>query len=309
MCIRDRDKVSALLVNKSKKIAVKMLSWLKIMSHNDGEISFFNDATFGITPKNAIVFEYATKLGIHAPIISPVLSEDLTVFNLKDSGYVIVKSGEYSLISDLAKLGPDYQPAHAHADTLSYEFSLAGQRIFVNSGTSEYGLSKERLRQRGTAAHNTVIINNQNSSQVWSGFRVAKRANVLSKNVNSVVNNSVSFSAEHDGFKKQGVNCIHHRDWFVTDKSVTITDKLIGKYTDAIGFLHLHPNIDVVNVTDEELLLESCDYYIFIRINGANVSVENSTWHPEFGVSLENTKLQFSFSKSIVSTVITWEMK
>lgn len=49
-------------------------------------------------------------------------------------------------------MGPDYLPGHAHADTLSFEWSLFGQRVLVNSGTSEYGLSPERLRQRGTTA-------------------------------------------------------------------------------------------------------------------------------------------------------------
>ena len=34
-----------------------------------------------------------------------------------------------------------------------------------------------RQKERGTAMHNTVAINNLNSSEVWSGFRVARRAN------------------------------------------------------------------------------------------------------------------------------------
>ena len=46
----------------------------------------------------------------------------------------------------------------------------------MNSGTSEYGLGEERQRQRGTAAHNTVVIDGENSSEVWAGFRVARRA-------------------------------------------------------------------------------------------------------------------------------------
>ena len=45
-----------------------------------------------------------------------------------------------------------------------------------DSGTSTYERDSERLRQRGTAAHNTVQLGGVDSSEVWSGFRVGRRA-------------------------------------------------------------------------------------------------------------------------------------
>jgi uncharacterized heparinase superfamily protein len=303
------NKVNVSIVEKTKQIATKMLGWLKIMSHNDGEISFFNDTAFGIAPKSSVVLEYATKLELYNPQVSPVCSEKLSLFNLQNSGYVIVKSDEYSLIADLAQVGPSYQPGHAHADSLSYEFSLANQRVFVNSGISEYGLREERLRQRKTAAHNTVVVNNLDSSQVWSGFRVAKRANILNRMVNCVVDNRVCFSAAHNGFKKQGVNCIHHRDWLAENGSVTVTDRLIGNYKSALGYLHLHPEIEVVNITDVQILLASNDFNILIKFTGASVSIEDSTWHPQFGIIINNKRLCFSFTQNNMTIAITWNKK
>lgn len=85
---------------------------------------------------------------------------------LKDSGYVVAKVNEIKLITDVAKVGPDYIPGHAHADTLSFEFSIGNQRVFVNSGTSIYGLGEERLRQRKTETHNTVVVDGEDSSSV-----------------------------------------------------------------------------------------------------------------------------------------------
>ncbi|MEN9780004.1 MAG: hypothetical protein RL014_1152 [Pseudomonadota bacterium] len=92
-----------------------------------------------------------------------------------DSGYVRLDNGPAVALLDVAPVGPDYLPGHAHADTLSFELSVGAQRVLVNSGTSCYGSSAERLRQRGTAAHNTVVVNGQDSSEVWGGFRVARR--------------------------------------------------------------------------------------------------------------------------------------
>ena len=88
--------------------------------------------------------------------------------------------------ADVGEIGPDYRPGHAHADTLCFELSVFGQRLVVNSGTSEYGLGAERLRQRGTAAHSTVQIDGADSSEVWSGFRVARRARPLCRTLDEL---------------------------------------------------------------------------------------------------------------------------
>ena len=303
------DKINAIFVEKTKQVATKMIGWLKIMSHKDGEISFFNDTALGVAPNTSKVFEYATKLGLHWRENESMAAEELRVFDLENSGYVVVQSDLYSLISDLAPVGPSYQPGHAHADTLSYEFSLSNQRVFVNSGISEYGVNKERLRQRQTKAHNTVMVNDLDSSQVWSGFRVAKRANVLNRVINPLVDDCVHFSAAHNGFKKQGVDCMHYRDWFVKKDSIIVTDQLVGNYINAEGYLHLHPEVKILGVTDEQVLLASGEYNIFLKVSGSNISIEDSTWHPEFGMTIKNKKLSFIFTQSALTIAITWQKK
>ena len=306
---RYSNKVDQNLIDKTKAVVVKMLGWLKVMSHDDGEISFFNDSCFGIAPKLSCVFEYAQKLGISAPCTQVAELNQLQLYNLKNSGYVSVKSVDFSLIADLSPIGSSYIPGHAHADALSFEFSLAGQRVFVNSGISQYGLSEERLRQRKTAAHNTVSVNNMDSSQVWSGFRVAKRADIGNRVVGSVVNNSVTFSAMHNGFKKQGVNCIHQRAWHVDINSIKLVDTLKGHVNQAIGYLHLHPDITVTTVTNQMVELATSEYNIKLIVVGSKVSVSETSWHPEFGVSINSKKLCFEFLNSSSAIEIKWYKK
>ncbi len=303
------NKVNAEIVETTKHKVNRMIDWLACISHNDGEISFFNDTTFEIAPKNAVVMEYAEKLGFD------ILKQDkkypissLVVHNLEESGYVSVKSDSYSLIADLALVGPSYQPGHAHADTLSFELALYGQRIFVNSGISEYGLSKERLRQRKTVAHNTVSVNELDSSQVWSGFRVAKRASVIDKLVKPIINNCVSFTASHNGFKQQGVNCIHRRNWRACESTITIIDELVGDYDIAKSYLHLHPNILIEEISENRFLLVTGNVTIYLDIIGAKVLVEDTTWHPAFGISLKNQNLCFSFLQSKMTINIKWSI-
>ena len=89
-------------------------------------------------------------------------------------GYYKLYDGNKALIFDAGKIGVDYQPAHGHCDCLSFELSIDGKPLFVNTGTYEY---QGDLRKyfRTTRAHNTVEINGHEQSLCWGGFRVGKR--------------------------------------------------------------------------------------------------------------------------------------
>ncbi len=295
------------VIELTKQTIVKMFGWLHIMSHGDDKVSFFNDSAFGIAPEHAILREYATKLGFAVnELVTP--TDALIVHNMQNTGYVSVKTAEMNLIADLAAVGPSYIPGHAHADSLSFELSLGQSRVFVNSGTSLYGMSSERLRQRGTSAHNTVEINKQDSSQVWSGFRVAKRADIGNRYVGKVTSGkNVQFSAAHNGYKKQGMKCIHHRTWNVSIFACEIEDVIQGGFDSAFGYLHLHPDIEVVSNSPTDCTLKSTNHEIKLEVSGAGLTVEDSTWHPEFGVVIANKKLRLEYKKSQVTYRINWK--
>ena len=134
----------------------QMFSWLLAMCHPDGEISFFNDAALGITPSVKEIQDYGQRLSFFG-LLSDV-SEKNYLTRLEASGYSRVELDNMVALIDRSEIGPDYLPAHAHADTLSFELSLFGKRVIVNSGTSVYGKSQERQYQRSTASHSTVVI-------------------------------------------------------------------------------------------------------------------------------------------------------
>jgi uncharacterized heparinase superfamily protein len=295
------------VVELTKQTVIKMFGWLHIMSLGDDKVSFFNDSAFGIAPENSILREYAGKLGFTINQLE-VPAEKLVAYNLRNSGYVSVKSSTMCLIADLAPVGPSYIPGHAHADSLSFELSLGDSRVFVNSGTSLYGMSDERLRQRGTSAHNTIEINTKNSSEVWSGFRVARRANIGNRVVGKVsADQRIKFSAAHNGYKKQGINCIHHRAWTVSLNSCIIDDVLKGDFDSAKGFIHLHPKVIITSNNDNQCTLLAGVYEIELEVIGAKLAIEESTWHPQFGISEASKKLSLQYNQSKVTYEINWK--
>lgn len=269
------------LVQAWRQPLPSMLAWLETLSHPDGQIAFFNDAAFGIAPANAELRDYGWRLGLEAG------ASILPVRYLQPSGYLRMSAGQFVLIADLGRIGPDYLPGHAHADTLSFELSIGAQRVFVNSGTSEYGAGLERQRQRGTAAHNTVIVAGENSSEVWAGFRVGRRA----RPQNVVIEPYDTMSrakASHDGYRYLPGRPVVTRCFELDETRLVVTDH-VSKDARAEARYHLHPAIEVTAVTGNEAMLALPGGQRFkLDCEGGALRVEPATWHPEFGVSIPN---------------------
>lgn len=282
----------------------KGISWLYSMVHPDSGVAFFNDSTLGIAPTLADLLAYAELLDIELPEIG---RNGLSGLMLRDTGYCSVNfDAGARLIADVGRVGPDYQPGHAHADTLSCELSLFGQRVLVNSGISQYGEDAERNRQRSTATHNTVEVDGENSSEVWGGFRVARRAYPLGIEY-SESRDRIRLSAAHSGYRRLKGDVIHYRTWEMGKCELRISDRLNGQYQRAIGFWHLHPNIDA-SLRDKctvDLVLPSGQTVVLV-IGGAELALEDATWHPGFGESVPNTRIVFKFSSATVVTEVRW---
>lgn len=279
-----------------------MIHWLQTMRHPDGEIALFNDAAIGIAPSCDELIGYADRLGFGT---NESAQSGVTV--LRQSGYIRLENGPACLLFDAAPVGPDYLPGHAHADTLSLEMSLFGQRVFVNSGTSEYGTSSERLRQRSTSAHSTVEVDGENSSEVWSGFRVARRAYPHEVRALEYEDCLVS-SACHDGYHRLPGVVSAKREITVTDVSLKVEDILDGTFESAVARFYCHPQIDVAVAEDGavSLFLKGGQQLIMKFEGAADVSVIESTWHPRFGASEKNHCITVEFASRYLVSTVTW---
>lgn len=294
--------VSDAILSQYRDAATRMLRWFKGMIHPDGDIAFFNDATLGIASRFVVLEAYAQRLGVAA------LAKDSTdrVTHFADSGYVRVEQGNVVALLDVARIGPDYLPGHAHADTLSFELSLFGQRVVVNSGISQYGVSSERLRQRGTASHSTVEIDDTDSSEVWSGFRVARRARPFGLEI-AQGDKTLSVSCAHAGYQRLPGKPAHRRHWSFTEHSLRVTDSIEGDFGSASVRYYLHPAVVMTCVGNEGQLILHNGRVVRWSAVGGTAHVIRSSWHPEFGVTIANRCIEILFQGHEVGVVFVWE--
>jgi uncharacterized heparinase superfamily protein len=286
-----------------EQVATSMFRWLSEMTHPDGQIAFFNDAAIGIAADWVTLRNYAKRLGLNVPL--PSRADGVRA--MSTSGYIRVDRGLASAILDVAKVGPDHIPGHGHADTLTFEWSLAQQRVVVNSGISLYGESAERLRQRGTAAHNTVIVDDQDSSEMWRGFRVGRRAYPRSVAVDAS-REPWLVSAAHDGYSRLSGAVTHRRQWAFGSNSLVVADRLEGRHTTARARFHFHPRIEVdLSRGREGRATGAPGLTVRFEITKGRPWLEDSTYHPEFGRSIRNQCLVIDLEDSESSIAFTFQ--
>jgi hypothetical protein len=243
-----------------------MLGWLENLTYKNGNIPLFNDSATKIAPTSNELFEYAIRLKLKVKKLE-----------LKESGYRKIVKDNYECIVDIGHIGAEYIPGHAHADTFNFEFRINNKPFIVDSGLSTYETNKRRFYERSTKAHNSIEVMDKDSSEVWGGFRVADRAEII-----SLEEKENFMKATHDGYKN--LNILHTRSWKFENNKVVIDDSL-SKKCKAIFRLHFHPT-----VTENEIRQ---------RIKNTEYKIENYNHAEEFNKTQKALVLEIEFTKDL----------
>lgn len=292
------------------EVAVSMLTWLQQMTYDDGTTPLFNDTAYGIASSLKDLEAYALRLSIgYQPN-----KMGRGVYFLEQSGFGRINAGKAVVFAEVGGPAPSYQPGHAHAGTLGFELMAEGEKVIVDTGTNTYEVSSERARQRSTHSHNTLIVNGKSSSEVWSSFRMGKRAvgKCLSYEQDPEVSEQ-TMVAQHDGYKSIGCGGNHRRIWRLSDQALKVSDS-ISELEDGASIeirFHFSPHVRLKEA--EGSWVGSCGV-INIRISqhdDFSYAIEPYDYCPEFGRSLPAHCLVARTSATSVSVihVIQWSLK
>jgi uncharacterized heparinase superfamily protein len=172
--------------------AFRLLRALAGVLHPDGEIAQFNDSALGIAAPPAALSRLAAGLGV---------SPGGTAGDLPAAGYYRFAEGRDALVFDTGALGADRLPAHAHCDALSFEYSVSGERLVVDTGVDRYEAGPERDFQRSTAAHSTLQVAELEQGEPFGSFRMGRRPRVQGSRLDEV-----TVEGKHDGFRPHGIH-------------------------------------------------------------------------------------------------------
>ena len=243
-----------------------MQDWLGVMLLPDGDVPLFNDGTL----------MGHDRLKLLEP--SPAPTRRLAV--LEPSGYVVMRPDDrLHLVADVGAPCPPELPAHAHADCLSFELAVDGERVVVDSGTSTYERGPRRDYERSTAAHNTVEVDGEDQTEVWGTFRAARRATPCIE-LTMERDGDVRVTASHDGYQRLPGSPRHRRPWRARPGRVDITDDVDGTGAHRVtARLHMAPARTVARRGDERFRAGPVE----VVLHGGRVSEGRAAVADRFG--------------------------
>jgi hypothetical protein len=286
-----------------------MARYLIEIVHPDSEIPLLNDSQLEVTRPTAQI------LG-EAGALSQKLSKSAAVTAMCDTGYAVIRdpSSNSFLIFDCGPLGPDYQPGHGHSDVLSYELSLHGQRVIVDTGVSSYEPGPERHYERSTAAHNTIRVDKVEQAEIWAGFRVGRRP-AVSPIHSGEIEGCQFVRGAHTGYKHLDV--LHSRSIIrLADNSWFFVDTLSGKGSHKIeSFIHFHPAIQLLpyigtQTSSPEMMVPRWVLefngirYLFLVLGNATMTLSEAWYSPGFAIRLTQSVIHWTWEGMLPETMV-----
>jgi uncharacterized heparinase superfamily protein len=267
------------LLSFFKEKAELMLGWLEQMTFKNGDIPLLNDSAFNINPTTQELIEYANRLGLQ-----PKKKE------LNESGYRKIIQKNYELIADIGHIGPDYIPGHAHSDTLSFVLYVKNLPFIIDTGISTYNPTERRQIERSTSSHNTVQVGDYDQSEVWSSFRVARRAypNIL-QDTNEIIEADLDYAT---------ISANHKRKFQCLEGEIIIKDEVKANHL-AKAYLHFHPDVQVT--LNKNIVLTNLGQVIVE--NATKIEIENYQYAPEFNKLIPAKRVIITFSKQIKTII------
>ncbi len=189
---------------------------------------------------------------------SPSAGVPLASRAFPDSGYYLLQGGagkqRISVVFDCGELGYGPIAAHGHADALSFTLRIAGRDVLVDPGTYDY-FSYPHWRRyfRSTRAHNTVVIDGEDQSEMLGPFLWGQRAPARCLAWRPHPEGGGCVVAEHDGYERLP-DPVGHRRCLALDierQTLVIEDELSARGVHSIEiFFHLAEDCRLVSLDD-----------------------------------------------------------
>jgi hypothetical protein len=225
-------------------------------------------------------------------------------------------SGLYVMTGQDAKLqlvidaGPQgaHTAGHGHADALSLTASSNGLPLLEDSGTFEYvGSDRGRDRFRGTRAHNTLLVADQDQAEPNGPFGWGKLPNVQAEGW--IAGNTFDlFVGSHDGYSRLSNPAIHRRFVFALKTGFWLVRDLalgFGEYQLDL-FWHLGPGLRPVSGREDVFMSDGVGLqFVTEEGHGWTQITEVELHSPVYGKRENHSVLHFATRAKLPTEFVT----
>jgi uncharacterized heparinase superfamily protein len=279
-----------------------LASALKLLTHPDGGLALFNDTTEDEATTIMLTMMRADAAG-------GVEARDLV--QLPQSGFQRMAAGKSVLIADTGAPPPHGLDGHAHAGTLSFEFSHGAERLIINCGA--HPIAPEwRQVQRATAAHSTLVVDDTNSSMLlpFGGLALIPRSVVVRREATEA---GQWLDAHHNGYDEP-FDLIHRRRLFLSADGLELMgeETLSGRGGRSFALrFHLHPGVQVsVTQSSQAAFLKLPQGGGWrLRVQGGDLSLADSVYLGQSGMVRRTQQLVVQGVIEDDTTQVKWALQ
>ncbi len=236
--------------------------------------------------------------------------------NKEFGGYTVLYNKKISIIMDIGSTPSSKFSSKYQSGALSFEINSNGKKLISNCGY--YNGSNKKLVQlsKSTAAHSTLIIDdnssclyNKNNENyvVTNGLKILKKDIVFEKDYWKI-------NASHDGYHRK-YNTTHERkiEFYPLQFKFIGTDKILNKKTNQnIKFdirFHLEPEIKLMKTQDNKtILIELNDEGWKFTCNKFDINIDNGLYFGNKNSYTQNQNIFISGITSKQNENIVWEL-
>lgn len=277
--LRDSDVLTSADTSFVSDIAGKAEAAANAMIHSDGDVALFNDAWLGEAPPAE-------------ELISPLNNRPHTpqVIELPQTGYVRLAQAGDTVVMDFGACGPDKAAGHAHADFLSLELSVGGERVIVDMGVPTYSEGTLRDRCRSSAAHNGPAFEGAESIEFWNSFRVGRRGYAYKLPVQFGAG-TLAFAGWQSGYLHLGAFAARAL-WLFPGRGLLIVDLWVGSPELVASSSFLIGEKWAADAGSRFVLTSTSKAQInFAALEGSVKGLHRASYWQRFGVEIAGTRM------------------
>jgi uncharacterized heparinase superfamily protein len=251
-----------------KEAIERMAPMLRFFRHGDRRLALFNDTLEEDGVLIDLVLTRSETKG-RAPVHAP------------DTGFERLQVFKSLVLVDTGKPPPRGFDDHAHAGTLSFEFSHERERIIVNCGAYRGPKPNWWRVARASAAHSVLVVADTNSVEIRADGSLGRGPTSVARE-RAEHDGQQWVSATHDGYRER-FGLIYARQLFLSADGEDLRgeDRLTGLpgAVFAVRF-HLHPSVQASLARDASAALLRLPSGIVWRLRaaGAEMSLGESVY-------------------------------
>ncbi len=236
---------------------------------------------------------------------------------LLNSGIAVLRHGSAELLFFAVPNGIAGKGSHTHNDKLSFVLRVSGQEVLCDCGTGCYTRDiAMRNRFRGTAAHNTLLIDGTEQNRIDDGRRglfILGNEALVSRIEEGREGKDCFVRASHAGYRSLGVSHVRTIRSVGDERSFVVEDELLGNGIHDFEFnLQLAPNRNAqVSAAEDGILCRILgDPQVELTVSGPaglQGAIQPSLVSSTFGATIPAWRLRF-WGRAVVPARITTRM-